>query len=399
MRFTESSEQAAIRTEARAWLEANFAAWKKERGIEGDPPADLDTARSWHKRLHEGTWAAPAWPAEYGGRGFGPVESVVWAQEKARVGASLPFNVPGFGMAGPTIIAHGTDDQKERFLPSLLSGEHIWCQLFSEPGAGSDLASLSTRAIQDGDDWVVTGQKVWSSGAADADWGILLARYDFEAPKHKGLIYLLVDMHSDGVDVRPLKQMDGGAHFSEVFLTNVRVSADNVLGSPGEGWDVAMTTLMNERMSLGTATGGYAFPFEHLVKIGQTEHPHGIPPVLRQRLVQVFIANRLLELLNARILSKLNRGQIPDAEGSVLKLVLAKLVSDSAEVGVHLIGPRGGVIEEGGVQHAFLGSRAFHIGGGTDEIQRNVIAERVLGLPREARPDKDRPFRETVAGK
>jgi alkylation response protein AidB-like acyl-CoA dehydrogenase len=193
--------------------------------------------------------------------------------------------------------------------------------------------------------------------------------------------------------------MDGGAHFSEVFLTNVRVSADNILGSPGEGWAVAMTTLMNERMSLGTATGGYAFPFEHLVKIGQTEHPHGIPPVQRQRLVQVFIANRLLELLNARILSKLNRGQIPDAEGSVLKLVLAKLVSDAAEVGMHLIGPRGGLIEEGGVQQAFLGSRAFHIGGGTDEIQRNVIAERVLGLPRDPRPDKDRPFRETPAGR
>ncbi|HYI45092.1 MAG TPA: acyl-CoA dehydrogenase family protein [Actinomycetota bacterium] len=397
MRFAESPEHTAIRAEASAWLEEHFPRWKAEAGdVDGRAIEEL---RAWQRILAESAWGAPAWPVEYGGRGFGVVESAIWQEEKAKVGANIPFNVPGFGMAGPTIISHGTDDQKERFLPSLLAGEHIWCQLFSEPGAGSDLASLSTRAVQEDDEWVVTGQKVWSSGAADAEWGILLARHDFEAPKHKGLIYLLVDMHSDGVDVRPLKQMDGGAHFSEVFLTDVRVPAENVLGSPGEGWAVAMTTLMNERMSLGSATGGYAYPFDQLVNMGHLQYPEGIPKVQRDRLVQVFIANQLLELLNARILSKLNRGQIPDAEGSVLKLVLAKLVSDSAETGVHLIGPRGGLIEDAGVQHAFLGSRAFHIGGGTDEIQRNVIAERVLGLPREPRPDKDRPFRETLAGK
>jgi acyl-CoA dehydrogenase len=394
--FGDTGAQAEVRTEARAWLESNFSAWKQERGISGDHPSDLATARSWHRRLYEGGWAAPSWPIEYGGRGYGPVEAVVWEQEKARVGANLPFNVPGFGMAGPTIIAHGNGDQKERFLPKLLAGDEVWCQLFSEPGAGSDLASLNTRADNDGEDWIVTGQKVWSSGAAEADFGILLARWDFDRPKHAGLVYLIVDMHAPGLEVRPLRQMDGTAHFGEVFLNDVRVPDANRIGEPGEGWNIARTTLMHERMSLGSATGGYAFSFDRLVAMGRARYPHGLPAVARQRVARVFIANRLLELLHARILSKLSRGQIPDAEGSILKLVLADLVSESAETGMDLLGAAGTVWEAEGVQQSFLGSRAFHIGGGTDEIQRNLIAERVLGLPREERPDKDLPFRETT---
>jgi alkylation response protein AidB-like acyl-CoA dehydrogenase len=384
----------AIRMEARAWLEANFPAWKRENGIEGDVEFTTELGRSWQWRLFEGGWAAPSWPVEHGGRGFGPVESIVWAEEKARVGANLPFNVPGFGMAGPTIIAHGTEEQKDRFLPPLLRGDEIWCQLFSEPGAGSDLASLTTRAERDGDDWVVTGQKVWSSGAHEADWGILLARYEFDVPKHKGLVYLLLDMRALGVEVRPLRQMDGTAHFNEVFMEGVRVPDTNRLGEPGEGWKVAVTTLMNERMSLGAATAGFAFPFARLAELYRSgDDPEA---VYRDDLSRVYTWGRILEWLNQRIVAKIRSGQIPTAEGSIMKLILADLVSGSAETGVNVLGPRGMVMGDEGVQYAFLGSRAFHIGGGTDEIQRNLIAERVLGLPRDQQPDRDVPFREVV---
>ena len=392
--LAESEHESAVRAEARGWLEEHFPAWKREHAIEDEVRSEVELGRSWQRRLFDGGWAAPAWPPEYGGRGFGPVESTVWAEEKARVGANLPFDVPGFGMAGPTIIAHGTDEQKERYLPPLLRGDEIWCQLFSEPGAGSDLAALTTRAERDGDDWIVTGQKVWSSGAHEADWGILLARHDFDVPKHKGLIYLLVDMRTEGIEVRPLRQMDGSAHFNEVFLSGVRVPHADRLGEPGEGWKVAVTTLMNERVSLGGATSGFAMPFERLAALA-TER--GVGPIARDRLVRVYTWNRILELLQARIVSKLGRGQIPTAEGSIMKLVLADLVSSSAELGVDLLGPDGQLAGDDGVQRAFLGSLAFHIGGGTDDIQRNLIAERVLGLPREPQPDRELPFREVVA--
>src|SRR5438876_649624 len=223
--FSDSPSEAKVRVEAREWLDANFPPW-----LEANPERgayDLERARSWHRELYEGGWAAPSWPGEFGGRGFGPAEHFVWEQEKARIGANIPFDVPGFGMAGPTIIFHGTQEQKDRYLPPLLRGDETWSQLFSEPGAGSDLASVTTRADCDGDDWVVTGQKVWSSAAHEADHGLLLARFDFDLPKHQGLLYLLVDMQMPGIDVRPLKQMDGGAHFNEVFLDGVVVPDAN----------------------------------------------------------------------------------------------------------------------------------------------------------------------------
>jgi alkylation response protein AidB-like acyl-CoA dehydrogenase len=394
VRHAESSEHAAIRAEARAFLEERFRKWEASLTDRGHPT--IEELRTWQGILADGGWSAPAWPAEYGGRGFGPVESAIWEQEKARIGANLPFNVPGFGMAGPTIIAHGTEEQKRRFLPPMLRGEEIWCQLFSEPGAGSDLAALTTRAVRDDDGWVVTGQKVWSSGARDAQWGILLARHDFDAPKHKGLVYLLVEMGTPGVEVRPLRQMDGEAHFSEVFLEEVRIPDENRMGEPGEGWGVAITTLMHERISLGAATAGFAIPFGRLVELARDRFTDGADFLTRQSLVRVYTRNRILEFLNRRILSKLARGQIPDAEGSIMKLVLADLVTESASLGVDILGPRGMLLAEEGVQKALLGSKAFHLGGGTDEVQRNLIAERVLGLPREPRPDKDQPFRETI---
>jgi len=390
MSFEEPEHLAAIRAEARTWLDDNWPAFCSERPDPGR--YDPERARAWQRRLATGGWGAPSWPPEYGGRGFGPLEATVWAQEKARAGATIPFNVVGFGMAGPTIISHGSPEQKERFLPKLLGGDEIWCQLFSEPGAGSDLASLTTRAVRDGEDWIVTGQKVWSSSAHDADWGLLLARHDFDVPKHKGLVYLLANMRAPGIEVRPLKQMDGGAHFNEVFLSDVRVPHASRLGEPGGGWRIAITTLMHERMSIGSASGGYIFPFERLAQIARDRLPGGVDAITRDDLARVFTQKRILELLNARILAKIGRGQIPDAEGSIVKLVLANLVTDMAGVGMRLLSSDATVMGESGVQGAFLGSPAFHIGGGTDEIQKNLIGERVLGLPKDPSPDKEVPF-------
>ena len=391
MEFEEPQHLATIRAEARAWLAESWPAFNSEHPDPG--MITHERAQAWQRRLAEGGWGAPSWPPEFGGRGFGPLESTVWAEEKARAGAMLPFNVVGFGMAGPTLIAHATPEQKERFLPPLLRGDEVWCQLFSEPGAGSDLAALTTRAQRDGDDWVVNGQKVWSSQAHQAHWGLLLARYDFDVPKHKGLVYLLVDMSSPGIEVRPLKQMDGNAHFNEVFLNDVRVPHASRLGEPGDGWRVAITTLMSERMSIGSASGGYTFPFSRLLELARMRSPPGgIDPLTRDALARVYTQSRILELLNARILSKIGRGQIPDAEGSIAKLVLANLIGQTAAVGMSVIGAAGSLMGDEGIQRAFLGWPAFRIGGGTDEIQRNLIGERVLGLPRDPRPDKDVPF-------
>ncbi|MCA1833354.1 MAG: acyl-CoA dehydrogenase family protein [Actinomycetota bacterium] len=389
MDFNDSAEEARVRAEARAWLEESFPVWRSENG---DPPYTTEQARSWHRALAAGDYGAPHWPVEYGGRGYGPVESAIWAEEKARVGANIVFNMVGFGMAGPTIIAHGTEEQKQRHIRAMLNGNEIWCQLFSEPGAGSDLASLATRAFRDGDEWIVNGQKVWSSQADEADYGILLARFDPDKPKHEGLAYFIVDMHTPGVEVRPLRQIDGDAHFSEVFLSDVRVPDANRIGEPGDGWRVATTTLMHERMSIGTSTGGYTFPFVKLAEIARSRY--ALDPVVRDNLARVYTQERILDFLNKRILSKLRRGEIPTAEGSILKLAIANLSSDAALLGVHLLGPDGALAGEGPQQH-FLWERSLHIGGGTDEIQRNVIAERVLGLPREARPDKGLPFSQT----
>ncbi|HJR19310.1 MAG TPA: acyl-CoA dehydrogenase family protein [Actinomycetota bacterium] len=390
MDFEEPEHLAAVRTEARAWLEANWPAFEREYPDPGKP--DPERARTWHRRVAAAGWGAPSWPVEFGGKGYGPLESTIWGEEKSRIGATLWFNGVGFGMAGPTIIAHGTEEQKARYLPPLLNGDEIWCQLFSEPGAGSDLASLSTRAEREGDEWIVNGQKVWSSLAHQAQFGLLLARHDFDVPKHKGLIYLIVDMAAPGVEVRPLKQMDGNAHFNEVFLNDVRVPHADRLGEPGDGWRIAITTLMHERMSIGSASGGYTFPFEKLVAIARERSAGGIDPLIRDALARVYTQGRILELLNARILAKIGRGQIPDAEGSIAKLVVANLVGQSAAVGMQMLGPDGTVMGDEGVQRAFLGWPAFRLGGGTDEIQRNLIGERVLGLPRDPNPDKDVPF-------
>src|SRR6266487_4956525 len=269
MDFDDTSEEAAFRAEARAWLEAH-ARLKEPDGsdrlmMQRTDPSHVERCRAWQRTLYDGGWAGIAWPKEYGGRGASPIESLIFAQEQAHFDVSTGVFAVAIGMVGPTLIAHGSDEQKQRYLEPMLRGDEIWCQLFSEPGAGSDLAGLSTRAVKDGDEWVVNGQKVWTTGAQHSDVAILLARTDTEAPKHEGITYFLLDMRTPGIDVRPLRQINGVAHFNEVFLDDVRLPLDAVVGDVHKGWTVARTTLTSERALIG---GGFSAGFAPLRGLG-----------------------------------------------------------------------------------------------------------------------------------
>jgi alkylation response protein AidB-like acyl-CoA dehydrogenase len=303
----------------------------------------------------------------------------------------------GVSMAGPTIIAHGTAAQKARYLPPMLRAEEVWCQLFSEPGAGSDLASLSTRAERDGDEWVVNGQKVWTSGAHFSDLGILLVRTDPAAPKHRGITYLVVDMHAAGIEVRPLRQMTGGTGFNEVFLTDVRVPVESTVGAVNEGWGVAMTTLANERTFMGGG-GGRSLAFGDLAALARA-HGADRDPVTRQRLAASFTRAEISRYLTMRVRTQTSRGLPPGPEASVSKLLAAWNLKRNTELALAIQGASGMLGRDdapvgGAWQQSFLGAPSIRIAGGSDEVQRNVMGERVLGLPREPRVDKDVPFRE-----
>jgi alkylation response protein AidB-like acyl-CoA dehydrogenase len=390
MDFNDSPTEAAFRAEARAFLEAH--APRRPVGARAEQSTNrrdsLAQARAWQRVLYENGWAAMLWPKTYGGRGLGPIEQVVWNQECERFGIGESIFVAGIGMAGPTIITHGTEEQKSRHLPPMLAGELLWCQLFSEPGAGSDLAAVRTRAVQDGDTWVVTGQKVWSSFADFADWGFMVVRTDPKVPKRDGLSYFLVDMKSPGITIRPLQDITGGAHFNEVFFDEVRVPDTNRVGRPGEGWNVTRTTLLHERMAIGSVSR--LFSFEDLAAFARA-HPERLDPITRDRLAKIYAWSRSLDLLNTRVMTKLGRGEDPTAEASVTKLAVARILTMAGELGMHLQG-ESSLMATGTWQHQFLFSPAMHIAGGTDEIQKNVVAERVLGLPREPDPLADCPF-------
>ncbi len=393
--MSDTPELAAFRDEACGFLTEHLPAWKASEGIvEGAEPT-REQRRSLQRFLYEHGWGVLTWPVEFGGRGVGMIESLIWNQEKAAAGLQFTFDFVGMGLAGPTIIARGTPDQKERYLERIARGDEAWCQLFSEPGAGSDLGSIATKAERSGDLWIVNGQKVWSSGAMESDRGLLVARYDADLPKQKGLVFLLLDMHARGVEVRPLRQIDGGAHFAEVFFNDVEVPDADRVGEPGEGWSVAMTTLLHERSSIGGGIGSFAMPFDDVVRLAR-ERGRNEDPLVRQRLVDIYTRKTILDVLNARVQTALLTGRIPEAEGSVMKILMAQLGTASALSAIELLGAEGTLADgQGSPQQRFLGMAALHIGGGTDEVQRNAIAERVLGLPREPRPDKEVPFKET----
>ena len=393
MDFDESPEESAFRTEARAWLAAN-APTSTAPGY-GDR-RHLEHAKAWQAILADAGWACITWPVTYGGRGGTGTEASIFAEEQAALGITVGAFAVGIGMAGPTIIAHGTPDQKERFLRPLLRGEEVWCQLFSEPGAGSDLAGLATRAVRDGDEWVVTGQKVWTSGAHESDWGILLARTDPDQPKHRGITYFLVDMHSPGIEIRPLRQMTGAAHFNEVFLTDVRIPHENVLGDVNGGWGVAMTTLANERVFIGG--GGTGPSFDDLVdlarELGRTDDAD-----VRQELAATHTRLEIIRYLGLRIRTATSKGGMPGAEASVMKLFYAGHLKRLGDLAMAIEGASGMLLGDdapaaGAWQQQLLSAPSIRIAGGSDEVQRNIMGERVLGLPAEPRLDKTMPWRE-----
>ena len=393
-----------FRERARDWLarEAPRHGWVKPAGGSRDRTergSDVARAKECQRALFDGGFAGISWPAEYGGQGLGIREQIAFNAESLDYDLPLGLYIIGLGMCGPTILAVGTEEQKRRYIPPLLSGEEVWCQLFSEPGAGSDVAGLSTRAVQDGGQWVVNGQKIWTSGAQNCDFGILIARTDPDVPKHRGITMFVLDLRSPGVTLRPIRQIDGGAHFNEVFFDDVRIPAGNVLGGVGRGWQAATTTLANERVSLGAVRAMDDVPsarqlIDRARALGRTADP-----VLRQELARLWIAERTVGLLGERITATILRGEVPGPQGSVAKLVRTDHARLSARLGAALAGPAAiawspDPAGEDQWAQTLLFVPSLSIAGGTDEVLRNIIGERVLGLPKEPQVDRDKPVRE-----
>ncbi|GAA2790960.1 acyl-CoA dehydrogenase family protein [Nonomuraea dietziae] len=367
------------RSAARVWLAAN---------------ADrTDDAREFMARLYDAGYSGITWPKRWGGQGLTQAEERAFAAEARDYALPTYIFSIGLGMCGPTLLDRGTDAQRERFLRPLLRGEEVWCQLFSEPGAGSDVASLQTRAVRDGDGWVVNGQKVWTSVAQHADWGLLLTRTDVDVPKHKGLTMFVVDMHHPGVTVRPLKDMTGRSHFNEIFFDDVTIPDKHRVGEVNDGWGVAVTTLLHERLSIsaGVGMGGGADWLARLREAVDTGDP-----LVRDQLVELHIRSRALSLFNQRLSQETRAGLFPGARGSAAKLLLAELTLYTADLATSLVGPESVVDEE--LSHAISLAPAMALGGGTNEIMRNIIGERVLNLPPEPRVDKTVPFKDLKVG-
>ncbi len=388
-----SAAEEAFRQELRAWLAANIPpAWTAGGAQDFDSLADEVTfLRDWQRRLAEGRWVGIHWPREYGGRGATVIENYIFQEEMAAARAPEVIGRIGVNLLGPTLIAHGTDAQKRRYLPKVLSAEEIWCQLFSEPNAGSDLTAVRTRAERDGDDWVLTGQKVWTSYAQFARWGICLARTDPAVPKHKGIGYFIVDMHAPGVSVRPLRQLTGNEEFNEVFLEAVRVPAGDLIGAPTEGWQIAQTTLAHERGTAARQLGLQRMLLAELHQLAREMPRAGAPasrdPVIRQQLARHWIEVEIMKLNNWRTLTRLLRREPLGAESSIMKLFWSEMSQRMHDTAMEVLGPFGLLSGDsqrysGRLQRSYLYYRAATIFAGTSEIQRNIIAQRILGLPR-----------------
>jgi alkylation response protein AidB-like acyl-CoA dehydrogenase len=391
----DSAVEAALRAEVRAWMEEHAARFGPS--LRGPRMADNDeevaASRAWLAELDSGGWAVPMWPQAFGGRGFGTNEARIVREEEHRFATPDNLASVGLQMVAPTLMVHGSPEQQAAFLDSMRHGEHIWCQLFSEPDAGSDLASLRTKAERDGDGWIVTGQKVWTSGAQYSDWGILLARTEPGSFRHRGITYFVVDMRTPGIDVRPLVQINRAAHFNEVHLDGVRLPGDAVVGDVGEGWTVARTTLGSERAMIGSmnAVDRADALIERARKGGRTDEP-----VLRDRLVQGWILASVLGYTGDRVLEAVRKGGQVGPEASVLKLAVSTLMGRFGDLAMSVLGPEGlleglDATDERGygpLQDMFLSQWGSRIGGGTEQIQRNLIGERALGLPRDPKPQQ-----------
>ena len=401
MDFSDTAAEAAFRKEARAWLTANQPTEEEMAGL-----GEIEQAKLWQKRKYDAGWACIRWPKEYGGRDASAIEQVIWNQEEAKVGTTFGVFGIGQGMAAPTMMAWATEEQKLKHLPPLASGEHIWCQLFSEPAGGSDLAALRTRAVKDGDEWVINGQKIWTTGAHFSDYAILVLRTDPNVPKHKGLTYFFIDMKSPGIEVKPIKQISGASGFNEVYFTDVRVSDAQRLGAVGQGWQVALTTLMNERAAIGGGGGGAGF--RQLFDLARRVHIDDRPAIedrnVRAKLADWYVQEAGLRYTGYRSLSALSRGEIPGPENSIGKYVGAAKGQDMASFAMDLLETSGAITDPefaeaaGLFQDAYMGAPGGRIAGGTDEIMLNILAERVLGLPQDVRVDKGIPFNEVPTG-
>jgi alkylation response protein AidB-like acyl-CoA dehydrogenase len=412
MDFNDTPEEAAFRNEVRAWLDANAERLQPGESAPGlaegrSSPELIKKAQAWQAKKADAGWACITWPKPYGGRGATSIQNMIWNQEESKY--RTPPNVFGIGqgMLGPTIMVHGSDEQKNRYLRPMLRGEEIWCQLFSEPSAGSDLAGLRMSAVRDGDDWIINGQKIWTTGAQYCKWGMIVTRSDPTAEKHKGITYFIVDMEAPGIEIRPIKQINGMSGFNEVFFTDVRVSDRNRVGAVNEGWRGAITTLMNERASIGG--GGAGGPdFNDLVRMAMETLWDGRAAfedsAVRQRLARFYIRIKGLQYTGYRTQTALSRGETPGPQSSIGKLVGAPLRQDMASFAIDLEGAAGGLIdktlapEEGAWQQMYLAAPGLRLAGGTDEILRNIIAERVLGLPPEIRADKGMAFKDVPTG-
>jgi alkylation response protein AidB-like acyl-CoA dehydrogenase len=381
-------EETKFRDELAAWLKANVPADWETRRLRDTMHERFQFLRVWQKKVYEAGWAGVAWPKEYGGRGATLMEQVIFTQEMAKASAPPLANVLGLAIIGPTIINFGTPAQKQRYLANILSGDEIWCQGFSEPNAGSDLAGLRTEARLEGDHYIVNGQKVWNSYGWAADWCALVTRSDPGSQKHKGLSYLLVDMKSPGVEVRPLRQLTGESEFTELFFRDVKVPAENVLGTAGDGWNVALGTLAHERATLGFgAQVAMRNQLDRLVGIsrdlGKTNDP-----LVRQKLAQSYVENEVVRLNHMRAVSKIIQTGAPGPEGSILKLGWSEANQRFQLLAQEILGPYGQItggdeaIDNGAFTYSYLRTRGNTIEAGTSEVQRNIIGQHVLGLPK-----------------
>jgi alkylation response protein AidB-like acyl-CoA dehydrogenase len=384
MNLSYTADEERFRAELRAWLAANRQAPEPER---------LDDwvahGKAWQRKLYQAGWCGIAWPAEYGGRGASLIQQIIFQEEMARAQAPMPINLAGLTMGGPVLIAHGTEDQKRRHLQRILAADEIWCQGFSEPGAGSDLAALRTRAVLDGDQFVVSGQKVWTSFARYADWCMALVRTNPDAPKHRGITFLLLDMHSPGVSVRPLRQISGDDDFNEVFFDEVRVPRANVVGEIDAGWEIAITCLMHERQTLTFSRQlQSAVALSDMLALARARGVSS-DPLARQALAGAVVDSHAMRYTAYRNLTRALRGEVPGPEGSIEKLFWSEMYQRQLEAALGILGPHGVLlkgsahaVDDGRWPHLFLYSRGRTIAAGTSEVQRNIIAERVLRLPR-----------------
>jgi alkylation response protein AidB-like acyl-CoA dehydrogenase len=409
MDFNDTPEEAGFRAEAREFLRANAEPKSRARPVLrlGDVGGDaVRRCKAWQAKKADAGFSGLTWPKQFGGREALPIMQVIYQQEEEAYAVPRGLFEIGLGMCIPTMMAYAKPEQLERFVRPALRGEEVWCQLFSEPAGGSDLAALRTRAEADGDDWVINGQKIWTSGAHLSDFGIIVTRTDPNVPKHEGLTFFFLDMKSPGIEIRPIHQMSGASHFNEVFFTDVRVPDAQRLGAVGQGWKVALTTLMNERLAVGEV---HRPDVDDLVDLSRSLVLDGAPAIrngaVRERIAEWYAQTQGLKFTRFRTMTALSRGQTPGPENSIHKLVNAGKLQDIASYGLDLMGMAGLVMDEDLAQayalfqQALLSSPSARIAGGSDEILRNIIAERVLGLPADIRIDKNKPFNQVPTGR